>query len=138
VVTKLGRHRLTARASDPQRHRGLSGGWGDIRGRNGLRGAPSVRVAAANGGRYEWRRIRPLPLLPPTLAELLHDAHDADDAAIDAEVAAFLAEHTAESHPSLLGAPLAGFRQRFRRRRLPHEAAVAMLTWALKEARAGY
>ena len=116
----------------------LRGGWGEVRGRNGIIVvAPSTHQKAAAGGRYVWQRTGPVPVLPAELAELLPDALDADDAATDADVRAFLAEHAGSAARRPCGA-LAEVPGRRRGRRLPARAAVDATVWGLKEARAGY
>jgi len=43
----------------------LGGAWGEVRGRNGvIVVAPSVHENAADGGRYWWGSIGPVPVLP--------------------------------------------------------------------------
>lgn len=59
---------------------GLSGPWGEVRGKNGVViVAPSVHDKAAQGARYAWLRTGPVPPLPDRLAELLSDSQDAAD-----------------------------------------------------------
>jgi Bifunctional DNA primase/polymerase, N-terminal len=117
----------------------LRGGWGEVRGRNGIVVvAPSDREKAAAGGRYLWQRTGLVPVLPDELSELLPDALDADDAATDAEVQAFLAEHMGNARPRALGGMLRLFADRVAAGESRHESAVAATVWALKEARCGY
>jgi hypothetical protein len=114
----------------------LEKGWGEIRGRNGVVVvAPSVHTKP--GGRYVWLRSGALPTLPEELAALLPDALSSDDAASDAEVRQFLAEHACDEHPTLLRAPLAKYRTDTGRGASRHETAVACVVWAFKEAAAG-
>src|SRR5690606_32883006 len=81
----------------------LAGGWGEVRGRNGIIVvAPSEHAKESEGGRYEWVRTGPLLELPPALADMLPDAADAADAATDTEIRAFLERHTRAARPELL------------------------------------
>ena len=117
----------------------LRGGWGEVRGRNGIvLVAPSTHEKAAAGGRYLWQRTGAVPVLPPMLAELLPDALAADDAATDADVRAFLAEHVGNTRPAALKGPLRWFAEKVAAGESRHVTAVDATIWGLKEARAGY
>jgi Bifunctional DNA primase/polymerase, N-terminal len=75
----------------------LANGWGEIRGTNGvIVVAPSVHP---EGGEYRWLSTGTVPMLPGYLATQLPDALDASEAATDADVIAFLAEHGTPSSP---------------------------------------
>ncbi len=125
----------------PGRMLGNSGGklgtaWGEMRGRNGI-----VVVAPSRhsgGGRYAWIRTGPVPMLPARLAAALPDSTTPQDAAADAEVLAFLDEHTRAARPGLLRAVLARWDSEMRAGASRHMTAWGCLVWALKEARAGY
>ena len=117
----------------------LGGGWGEVRGRNGIIVvSPSQHEKAAAGGRYVWERTGPVPVLPAELAELLPDALDANDAATDAEVAAFLAEHTRNDRPATLNGPVRSFTRWVTAGKSRHDSARDATIWGLKEARCGY
>lgn len=114
----------------------LGGTWGEIRGRNGvIVVAPS---AHPDGGMYRWRRTGNIPVLPDSIAELLSDAASGEDAATDAEVLAFLAEHTGNTRPALLGAWVTTFQQKVATGESRHDRMVSVAAGALSEARAGY
>ena len=125
----------------PGRHLGnskgkLAGGWGEVRGRNGvILAEPTVHP---EGRRYEWLAAGPVPALPGAIGGLLPDAGPATDAATDAEVAAFTAAHTASSRPWLLTGVLTAYREKTSRGESRHETALSCTVWAAKEARAGY
>lgn len=118
----------------------LGGAWGQVRGLNGVViAAPSVHEDADNAeypGAYRWVRTGSVPVLPEGLAGLLDDGSPAEDAATDAQVLAFVAEHTDASRPGLL----AGWRRALTGRfetGSRHEAAVSVTVGALKESAAG-
>jgi hypothetical protein len=114
----------------------LGGGWGEIRGLNGVIIAqPSHHK---DGGEYAWQRVGPVPALPPGIAELLDDASPAEDAASDAVVAAFLAEHQGNAAPNKLQGLTKALRNKFDAGESRHVSTVAPLAGAMKEARAGY
>jgi hypothetical protein len=117
----------------------LGDAWGEIRGRNGIIVvAPSEHAAAAAGGRYRWERTGPVPVLPESVAELLPDALDAADAATDAVVRAFLAEHTGNSRPDLLAALVRRFGALLANGGSRHDAALLKTLDAMREAAAGW
>jgi hypothetical protein len=117
----------------------LRGGWGEIRGRNGIIVvAPSEHEKAAQGGRYAWQRTGLVPVLPDALAVLLPDALDANDAATDGQIRAFLTRHITGTRPERFRDPLRLFTKRVAAGEARHESAVAATVWALKEARAGF
>jgi hypothetical protein len=115
---------------------GNSGGrlglkWGEVRGLNGV-------ILVAPVGTRRWLRTGVLPQLPDEIAELLDDAAPGSDAATDAVVAKFIAEHTDATWPALLlrgwtNALATHFETGSR-----HNGLVSVLTGALKEARAGF
>lgn len=113
----------------------LAGGWGDIRGRNGLIIAAPTRHAA--GGRYDWPETGPVPALPTYVGEALPDATNAADAATDAQVAAFLAEHTTSARPGLLDIHSAAFANKVAAGESRHHSMTGHLAGAMKEARLG-
>ncbi|PRX95599.1 AAA family ATPase [Allonocardiopsis opalescens] len=117
---------------------GFEGGWGEVRGKNGIIVvAPSVHAKADDGGRYAWVRTGPLPALPPALAERLRDASESADAATDPEVTQFLAEHTRAERPALLRAITARFTADVAAGRSRHDSMLLPCANAMREARAG-
>ena len=91
----------------------LVGGWGQIRGRNGvIIVAPSEHEEP--DGRYAWHQTGPVPVLPGYVASRLPDALDAAEAATDAQVTAFLAEHGTETRRELLDIHVAAFTKKSR------------------------
>jgi hypothetical protein len=117
----------------------LTGGWGEVRGANGIIVvSPSPHSKADQGGRYAWPRTGPVPELPAELAEALPDGAHADDAACTAQVRAFLADHTGTERTELLEAVLARFAEKVAAGESRHESAVSVTVWAMREAAAGY
>jgi hypothetical protein len=131
-------------AMPPGRNIGNSNGklgkdWGEIRGKNGVVVVePSHHEKAADGGRYQWIKTGPLIELPADVADLLPDAADAQDAATDAQVLAFLAEHTGAARPELVNVWCHLFDKEVHQGGSRHMAMVPKLAGAMKEARAGY
>jgi hypothetical protein len=128
----------------PGRNIGNSNGklgkdWGDVRGKNGvIILQPSHHEKAADGGRYLWLNTGPLLELPADIADLLPDAADAQDAATDAQVTAFLAEHTEATRPTLINVWCSMFGRDVDAGGSRHQSMVSKLAGAMKEARAGY
>lgn len=114
----------------------LPGGWGEIRGRNGV--IVAEPTPHPDDGLYAWRRTGPVPLLPEPVAELLHDTTNAQDAATDIEVRAFLDEHMASHRPALLDAFISTFRAKVEAGESRHDSMVSVCAGAMTEARAGY
>jgi hypothetical protein len=113
----------------------LTGAWGEIRGRNGvIIAAPTPHP---EGRKYEWLATGLVPELPAALAELLPDAGEATDAATDAEVAAFLAAHTAHWQPHRLELTVADLEKRLTAGESRHETALVKTSLALKESARG-
>lgn len=135
-------HYLFAMPSDRMLGNGtgrLCGSWGEIRGKNGiLVVAPSVHEQGADGGRYAWQVVGPLPVLPAAVADLLGDTGGEVDAATDAQVQAFLDAHTNATRPKLLAVWTGLFTRKVAAGESRHQRMVSVLAGALKEARAGF
>jgi replicative DNA helicase len=114
----------------------LAGAWGEIRGRNGV--IVVEPTPHPDGREYRWLTTGPVPELPAALAALLPDTTDAEDAATDAEVAAFLAAHTARWQPHRLELTVADLEKKLRAGEARHDTALVKTTLALREAAAGY
>jgi AAA domain/Bifunctional DNA primase/polymerase, N-terminal len=114
----------------------LGGAWGEIRGANGvIMAAPSSHP---EGGEYRWQRTGPVRVLADEIAAALDDASPAEDAATDAQMTAFLAEHTADARHGLLQGWIKALTNKFTVGESRHMSCVSVLTGAMKEARAGY
>ena len=111
--------------------------WGEVRGLNGLIVVfPSHHV---DGGRYgPWLRTGVVPVLHDVIAKTMPDATDAEDAATDAQVDAFLAAHTAATRPEVLDGLTKALKNKFAAKLSRHGSTVPVLVGALKESRAGY
>lgn len=117
----------------------LPGGWGEIRGLNGvIVAAPTRHEAAAKGGRYRWTRTGTVPALPEPVAELLHDSNPSEDAASDAEVHAFLNDHNDANRPGLLDVWVSLFTTKAGEGESRHGRMISVCAGAMAEARAGY
>lgn len=114
----------------------LGGGWGEIRGSNGV--VVAAPTPHPEGGRYNWICTGVAPVLPDEIAELLDDASPAEDAATDEQVAAFLAEHGQAERPEILAGWKKALVVKIEHGESCHTSTVSVLTGALKEARAGY
>jgi Bifunctional DNA primase/polymerase, N-terminal len=116
----------------------LGGTWGQIRGLNGVVIVePSLHDNADEGGRYAWDSVGSVPVLPDPVAVLLDDASPAEDAATDAQVAAFLLEHTGNARPELLPGWVTTFTRKVAAGESRHDRMVSVCAGAMKEARAG-
>lgn len=113
----------------------LGGAWGEIRGANGVIAVQPT--PHPDGGRYRWVRTGSVPELPAAVAELLPDASSAVDAASDATVKAFLAEHVSSETPELIEAWADVFRRKADAGESRHAAMNSILAGAMKEAAAG-
>ena len=114
----------------------LGAAWGEIRGHNGvIIVAPSHH---ADGGRYRWESTGVVSVLPAEIAALLDDAPPPEDAAPDAVVAAFIAEHRRSTRPAILHGWTSALHRHFRAGDSRHTSAVSVVTGAMKEARAGF
>src|SRR5215212_7810472 len=115
----------------------LANGWGEIRALNGvIIAAPS---AHGGGGEFRWLTTGPVPQLPGYVASRLPDALDATDAATDADVAAFLAEHAepTQPRPDLLDIHALAFKKAVANGESRHATMPGHITGAMKEAAAG-
>lgn len=116
---------------------GLGTGWGEVRGANGvIMVEPSAHPNAA--GRYQWQCTGTVPALPDGIARALPDAGLTADTVTAPIVAQFLADHVRNDHPGLLEQVRLKFTNTVDADGSRHDAAVDALTWALKEAQAGF
>ena len=114
----------------------LAGGWGEIRGRNGvIIVAPSPH--AAPDGHYEWKSTGEVPMLPDYLLDLLIDAPEADTAATDAEVQQFIDQHTTEERPDLLDVHVRSVCKKVAAGESRHDTMVGHLLGAMRDSAAG-
>jgi Bifunctional DNA primase/polymerase, N-terminal len=91
------------------------------------------------GGEYRWVRGGSIPVLPAVIAEKLVDVSgDAQSAATDSEVRAFIDSHTSNTKPALLSAWANRFESDTAKLGSRHAAMVSVLTAALEEVRCGY
>ena len=127
----------------------LKGGWGEIRGRNGvIIAAPSTHAEAIHGdgdGYYEWQVTGDVPALPAYVADLLPDARDAAAPATTAAVEAFLDAHTvpgsdtrhSERSARMIGAHVTGFETAAAARTSRHMSILGHACGAMREAADG-
>jgi hypothetical protein len=114
----------------------LGSGWGEGRGRNGvIIVAPSEHEEP--GGRYQWLRTGPVPMLPDYVADLLPDTLDAAYAATDAQVVAFLAARQGSERPELLDIQIAAWQRKLQAGESRHSSVMGHIAGAMKEAAAG-
>ena len=79
-----------------------------------------------------------IPVLPDEIAELVPDALPSEDAATDAQVAKFLAEHTESRRPDLILGRVKMLRDKYAAGESRHGSTTPVVKGALTEARAGY
>jgi hypothetical protein len=116
----------------------LGGAWGEVRGRNGIIMAwPTPHSKAADGGEYQWLHTGPVPVLGPTVADILPDQITSEDAASDADIGTFLGEHRASARPELIDGVIARFKAALEAGEGRHPSAVTAVCWAAREAQAG-
>ena len=117
---------------------GLPTGWGDVRGCNGIIVvAPTGHSKAEQGGCYRWQSTGIIPVLPSTIADLLPDAMNTDEAATDAEVQDFLVTHTEGSDPGRLRPIVERYQRLVGTGASRHHTLVSCLIWGCKEVLAG-
>lgn len=108
--------------------------FGDVRAAGVIRAQPSTHL---KGGRYSWTKSGTIPLLPNDLRRLLKQAAAHEPAMPDAELHAFLDEHSGDNRP----APLRGVVGRFEQQVVDgagrHNSMVEALPWAFRQAVAG-
>ena len=113
----------------------LGGGWGEVRGANGV-----IIVEPSHhkdGGEYRWETVGAVPVLPNELADELAEASPAVDAASDAVIEAFIAEHQNETRPNVLAGLVTALRANFDAGESRHQSTAAALVGAMKEAGVG-
>ena len=119
----------------------LGSRWGNIRGRNGV--IMAFPSAHQDGGEYRWLRTGPVPVVPEEIVELILDGRPPRDpagvaeSATDAEVLAFIAEHTVAVRPGVLDGRAKGYSTVLSAGHGRHDATVPFLTGAMEEAAAG-
>lgn len=113
----------------------LGGGWGEVRGLNGV--IVASPTPHPDGGEYRWLRTGPVPKLPYWLHGLLDDATPAEGAVSDTAVAKFLDAHTRADRPNLLNGWKKMQRNRFAEGYSRHETTQRVLVAAMEEAAAG-
>jgi hypothetical protein len=116
----------------------LSGGWGEVRGKNGIIVvSPTIHQKSLSGGRYLWIRTGPLPVLPYDLDEKLPQASTQAFQAVNlAEVEAFLLANNGALLPGLLERVVSGSSIKFTSGSR-HDAARNLLITCLTDAMAG-
>src|SRR5262249_49502928 len=85
-----------------------------------------------------WIHTGLVPELPAYLDELLGDAAPGMDAATDAEVRAFIKEHTEAARPELLDGWVTTFEAKVAEGESRHQRMLSVAAGAFAEARAGY
>ena len=114
----------------------LPGGWGDIRGDNGLIVA-SPSVHELDNGLYRWTRTGEVPVLPADVAALLGEAGGYTEAATDADVEAFIAEHDTVTKPGALTVRVRSLESQLATGAGRHNSLGPWLAGCMEEARAG-
>jgi len=116
----------------------LPAGWGEVRGGNGVSVVePTPHSKVDEGGRYRWEVVGEIPVLPDTIADLLPDAMNTDEAATDSEVQTFLATYTEGADPRRLRCIVERYQTLVGAGASRHDTLVACLAWGCKEVIAG-
>lgn len=117
----------------------LSKEWGEVRGKNGIIVvAPSVHPKAAEGGRYQWRRVGPVPIVPDYLSSKLTRASDQDTEAVDSDaVRAFARDHERSGWPAALQAVCTSWNNATETGGARHDRARDHALWVARDAQAG-
>lgn len=113
----------------------LRGGWGEVRGRNGI--IVVFPTAHSKGGRYQWLSTGPLPELPAAIAAMLPDSTDADATATDAEAVEFLTVHRIGDRLDLADVLFERLATEYAAGVSRHVIFTDVTAWAMREARAG-
>jgi hypothetical protein len=114
----------------------LPGGWGDVRGNNGLVvAAPSAHKL--DNGLYRWTRTGEVPVLPADVAEFLGEAAGYTEAATDSDVEAFIAEHDMSTKPGALTVRVRSLEAKLSTTGSRHDTLKEWLPGSMEEARAG-
>jgi hypothetical protein len=119
----------------------IPGGGGEVRGANGvIVVAPTRHEKAAEGGQYVWVRTGPVPYLPQLIADAFPDSKAGQRSVTSRQVQEFLATHTDEDRDGerFKTEPVKRFLAKVERGEGRHGAAVSAVTWACKEAAAGW
>jgi hypothetical protein len=116
----------------------LTGGWGEVRGKNGIIViSPTPHSKSSEGGRYKWMRTGPLPYLPFDLQKRLPEGRVASALSVDlSEVDAFISKFDKTLLPELLDERIADASKDFMHGSR-HDAARNLLVFCLREAMAG-
>jgi len=117
----------------------LGSEWGEVRGRNGIIVvAPTTHANVDEGGRYQWERTGPVPVLPYDLDQCLPQPRAEGVGAVDLQgVEDFMKAHHSSLVPDLLIDRLQTMRSWIARGRSRHDSARSTLTWVLREAMSG-
>jgi hypothetical protein len=116
----------------------LGGGWGEVRGANGvIILAPSFHDKSAEGGRYLWRRQCDPTTLHAELCDALVEATPGEVALTNAALDRFLADHTEANQPGRLQGQINWFRAEVERGESRHHSIVEALCWAFRESVVG-
>jgi hypothetical protein len=114
----------------------LNGMGLDVRGDGGVIIAQPTQHP--EGGEYRWKRTGAIPVLPDAIAAKLKDTGDHESAATDAEVAAFIAEHTQARAPGRMKGWISAWNSALRQQDSRHDTMVQIAPWAMEEVRRGW
>lgn len=113
----------------------LGGGWGEIRGQNGV-----IIVAPTShpeGGEYRWQTTGAVPALPGYVSSQLPETGEAPDVATDAQIVTFTTDHTTARAPQLTDAAVGRFNKQVAAGESRHMMALGMAVLQAAEAKAG-
>lgn len=117
----------------------LAGGWGDVRGENGvIIAAPSVHEKRLDGGLYRWEVTGVVPVLPASIADLLPDASNKSPYSYGgAELREFIDTFDGGTHPHLFEFVLDKVEEMHAAGEARHDIHLKALCWAYRDVMAG-
>ena len=114
----------------------LGDSWGEIRGANGVIVAePTIHVEA--DGLYRWQTNGDVPPIPTDISARLGES-TVVDAADDATVEKFFAEHTTSTKSAVMKAALAEYTTMTSLGASRHDTCVRVACWLMREAYQGF
>ncbi|MBW0115406.1 bifunctional DNA primase/polymerase [Pseudonocardia abyssalis] len=117
----------------------LAGGWGDVRGENGvIIVSPTKHEDSWDNGLYRWESTGAVPVLPASIADLLPDASDKSPYSYGgAELREFIETFEGGTHPHLFNVVLDQVEVLQAAGEARHDIHLKALCWAYRDVMAG-